>query len=100
MKASTSNTYFDETYIYGVFEDICLGVQHLHTSRAIPYAHRDIKPGNVLIDENDNAVLMDFGSMEAARIEIKSHMDALKMEVSINRFSSNTSVSVYNDLHI
>ncbi|EDV27204.1 uncharacterized protein TRIADDRAFT_54919 [Trichoplax adhaerens] len=79
-KASTTKSYFSEDYIFRIFYDVCLAVQHLHKSRAIPYAHRDIKPGNILIDENDNPMLMDFGSMEAARIEIKTHMDAMKME--------------------
>lgn len=28
----------------------------------VPYAHRDIKPGNVMLADDDTPILMDFGS--------------------------------------
>lgn len=33
--------------------------------------HRDLKPTNVLLDEDDRPVLMDLGSMNRARIEVR-----------------------------
>ena len=32
---------------------------------------RDLKPTNVLLDENDRPLLMDLGSMNKARIEVR-----------------------------
>lgn len=32
---------------------------------------RDLKPTNVLLDEDDRPVLMDLGSMNRARIEVR-----------------------------
>lgn len=28
----------------------------------VPYAHRDIKPGNIMLTDDDVPILMDFGS--------------------------------------
>lgn len=33
---------------------------------------RDLKPTNVLLDEDDRPVLMDLGSMNRARIEVRA----------------------------
>ncbi|PWY97622.1 Pkinase-domain-containing protein [Testicularia cyperi] len=44
----------------------------------IPYAHRDIKPGNVMVaDDGKTPILMDFGSTIKARVEIKSRREAV-----------------------
>ena len=53
------------------------------------YAHRDVKPHNVLLQRDSNkgaldpfhAVLMDFGSARVARMDIRSRTDALKAQV-------------------
>jgi len=44
----------------------------------VPYAHRDIKPGNVMIaDDGMTPILMDFGSAMKARIRIETRSQAL-----------------------
>ncbi|TFK75173.1 Pkinase-domain-containing protein [Pluteus cervinus] len=43
-----------------------------------PYAHRDIKPGNVMIaDDGSTPILMDFGSTIKARVHIETRSQAL-----------------------
>ena len=48
----------------------------LDTEAVVAYAHFDVKPGNVMLDEQDRAVLMDFGSFKKARRRIYKRSDA------------------------
>ena len=45
--------------------------------------HRDMKPGNVMLAEDDTPVIMDFGSMGEARIEVKGRSEACALQVNI-----------------
>ncbi|EGR33770.1 kinase domain protein, partial [Ichthyophthirius multifiliis] len=52
------NTDFSQTQIIRILEDIALGMRYLH---GIKVMHCDLKSSNVLIDENWNVKLCDFG---------------------------------------
>lgn len=43
--------------------------------------NRDLKPTNVLLDENDRPLLMDLGSMNKARIEVRGSREAMTVQV-------------------
>ncbi len=43
---------------YRIFNQICDGLQYAHSQGVV---HRDIKPGNILLDRGGNAKLSDFG---------------------------------------
>ena len=55
---------------------IALALSHLHTREDRPVVHRDVKPGNILLDR-DRAVLADFG--------IADYQDAIEEEFSGNK---------------
>ena len=67
-------------HILKIFEGICEGVLQMHTLKPIAMAHRDIKLGNVLLRDDGQPVLMDFGSMTEACCNIKTRKDALALQ--------------------
>ena len=83
------------------------------SGEVVPYAHRDIKPAyvpfpisqpvlvlnfcrvtsmnrNIMIDDNGEAILMDFGSTVRARIYIADRRQALTQQVSPTSASSSS----------
>lgn len=46
-----------------------------------PFAHRDMKPGNVMIADDGSPILMDFGSAIPARIKVETRSQALLQQV-------------------
>lgn len=71
------NRFLPEEKILQIFQGICKGLKEIH-SRG--YAHRDLKPTNVLLEDNDRPVLMDLGSMNKARIEVVNSREAMALQ--------------------
>lgn len=53
-----SHNFLPLPQVLKVLQDILFGLEYLHNSG---FYHNDIKPGNILIDEQLNAVLADYG---------------------------------------
>ncbi|NXD37186.1 STK16 kinase, partial [Copsychus sechellarum] len=70
-------TFMPEQRILLILHGICRGLQAIHSKG---YAHRDLKPTNVLLDEDDQPVLMDLGSMNHARIEVSNSREAMAVQ--------------------
>uniref|UniRef100_A0A8C8RF75 Serine/threonine-protein kinase 16 n=1 Tax=Pelusios castaneus TaxID=367368 RepID=A0A8C8RF75_9SAUR len=70
-------TFLPEERILPILLGICRGLQAIHDKG---YAHRDLKPTNVLLDEEERPVLMDLGSMNQARIEVEGSRQALAVQ--------------------
>lgn len=68
-----------EEDIWSVFLGVCKALKALHSHNP-PYAHRDLKPGNIMIGDNGEAILMDLGSAVKARVEIKSRSEAIALQ--------------------
>ncbi|CAM9862295.1 unnamed protein product [Ectocarpus sp. 12 AP-2014] len=60
-----------------VFLDACCGVNAMHSHG---YAHRDMKPLNLLVGDDGSCVVMDVGSACPARREVSTRKEALLLE--------------------
>lgn len=52
--------YFQEIQIIKILNDVCKALKIIHEKG---YAHRDIKLENILLNEDGNYKLCDFGSV-------------------------------------
>jgi len=62
-----------------MFRQICSGIQQLH-KRNPPLVHNDIKPGNILLANDNKPILIDFGSVSKARHTITNRKEALYLQ--------------------
>lgn len=46
----------------------------------VPYAHRDVKPANIMLDDSNIPVLMDLGSCSRARLTLSTRQQALELQ--------------------
>nr|XP_020464025.1 serine/threonine-protein kinase 16 [Monopterus albus] len=76
-KLRDKGSSLSEKQILHILHGICSGVKAIHDKG---YAHRDLKPTNVLLDEDDRPVLMDLGSMNRARIEVRGTREAMAIQ--------------------
>ncbi|XP_069052729.1 serine/threonine-protein kinase 16 [Lepisosteus oculatus] len=76
-KLRDKNSFMPESRILHIFRGICAGLKAIHDKG---YAHRDLKPTNVLLEDDDRPVLMDLGSMNRARIEVKGSREAMTVQ--------------------
>lgn len=51
----------------------------LEMEESVPFAHRDIKPGNIMLSPEGLPVLIDLGSCTKARLSIKTRQQALTL---------------------
>jgi len=73
------DTNWNEMNILVLFSGICKAVREFHMHEP-PFAHYDLKPGNVLLSDDGHPVLLDFGSVNIARHNIKSRQEALQLQ--------------------
>jgi serine/threonine kinase 16 len=62
-----------------LFTGVCNGLLAFHQQPTV-LAFRDLKPANILIDGTGQSVLMDLGSVQPARFEIRSRAEAVALQ--------------------
>lgn len=58
VQRGLSDVFINNTIRQKILIGIARGMMYLHQNRVI---HRDLKPGNILLDENFNPIITDFG---------------------------------------
>ncbi|XP_040842488.1 serine/threonine-protein kinase 16 isoform X2 [Ochotona curzoniae] len=69
--------FLSEDQILQLLLGICRGLEAIH---AKGYAHRDLKPTNILLGDEGQPVLMDLGSMNQACIHVEGSRQALTLQ--------------------
>ncbi|CCU78988.1 serine/threonine protein kinase [Blumeria hordei DH14] len=65
----------------GLLTDREINSQQIGPSDISAYAHRDIKPGNIMIDDDgEQSILMDLGSLAPSPTSITSRSEALALQ--------------------
>ena len=69
----------DEELVYKWFKQLASALDYIHGEGIV---HRDIKPGNLLVDKDLNVILTDFGISRIFGAKIKSEVDATRTVVT------------------
>ncbi|DAA32411.1 serine/threonine-protein kinase 16 isoform X1 [Bos indicus] len=76
-KLKDKGNFLTEEQIIRLLLGICRGLEAIH---AKGYAHRDLKPTNILLGNEGQPVLMDLGSMNQACIHVEGSRQALALQ--------------------
>lgn len=70
---------FSEDRIWDLFLGTCEAIKVFHKHNP-PYAHRDVKPANIMMSDEGDAVLMDLGSTNKARVQINTPAESHRLQ--------------------
>ena len=85
----------DESQLQQWFVQICSVLDYIHERGIV---HRDVKPSNILIDENGGAVLTDFGVSRYVTDELRKDLSLTTRIISGRIFTSTMNIKMGTEL--
>lgn len=80
--------YIPEEQLIHMFLGICEGVRCIHEAKPVPLVHRDLKTANICLTSNYDPIIIDFGSMTEARLQICGQSEAQRLKDEAEERSS------------
>ncbi|GJW25602.1 putative leucine-rich repeat receptor-like serine/threonine-protein kinase [Tanacetum coccineum] len=69
-------SHLDLVQMVRILSDVAEGLVYLHHYAPVKVAHCDLKPSNILLDDDMNAMLSDFGIARLVKEEVVKNMEA------------------------
>lgn len=95
---------FNEEQAWSLLRDVASGLACLHSMKP-PIVHQDIKPDNIMVDENDQYMITDFGVSARIRSTLRKSMSTAfysagtRAYMAPERFGSDVTPNVANDIY-
>ncbi|TYG71489.1 hypothetical protein ES288_D05G401100v1 [Gossypium darwinii] len=92
----SENCFLDIIQRVDIMIDVALAIEHLHNGHPTPITHCDIKPSNILLDEDMVAHVGDFG---IAKLLGEGEVMKQTMTLQLSEFGSAEIVSIKSDVY-
>lgn len=84
---------FDDDFFITIIVELCRAIEYIHSRNIL---HRDIKPGNIILTNENSIKLMDFGLADIGKFDMKKKGTLYYMAPEIIKGSIDQRVDIFS----